>query len=47
MNAPGLGLHPLKGDLKGHWGVTVKNNWRITFLFEEGNARTVDYLDYH
>jgi len=47
LNAPGLGLHSLKGGLKGHWGVTVKNNWRITFQFEEGNAHVVDYLDYH
>ncbi len=38
MNAPGLGLHPLKGDLKGHWGVTVKNNWRIVFIWNQGNA---------
>ena len=47
MNAPGLFLHSLKGDLKGHWGVTIKNNWRITFRFVEGNAYDVDYLDYH
>lgn len=24
MNPPGVGLHALKGDLKGHWAVTVK-----------------------
>jgi Plasmid maintenance system killer protein len=47
MNAPGLALHPLKGDLKGHWGVTVKTNWRITFRLEDGKAFDVDYLDYH
>ena len=47
MNAPALSLHPLKGKLKGHWGVTVKNNWRITFRFAGGNANDVDYLDYH
>lgn len=47
MDAPGLGLHRLKGDLKGHWAVTVRANWRVTFRFEDGNAHLVDYLDYH
>jgi proteic killer suppression protein len=47
MNAPGLDLHPLKADLKGHWGVTVKKNWRITFRLEDGKAFDVHYLDYH
>ena len=26
MNLPGLRLHPLKGDLKGFWAVTVRAN---------------------
>ena len=47
MNAPGFGLHALKGDLKGHWSVTVNGNWRMTFRFEGEDAILVDYLDYH
>lgn len=47
MMAPGLRLHPLKGELKGHWAVTVQANWRVTFRFEDGNAYVVDYQDYH
>jgi proteic killer suppression protein len=47
MNLPGFGLHPLKGDLKGHWAVKVSGNWRVTFRFEDGAACDVDYLDYH
>ena len=47
MNAPGFGLHALKGDLKGHWSVTVNGNWRMTFQFEEEDAILVDYQDYH
>lgn len=47
MDAPGLRLHPLKGDLKGLWSVTVQANWRITFRFENGDAYIVDYQDYH
>jgi toxin HigB-1 len=47
LNYPGGGLHPLKGDFKGYWSVTVTGNYRIIFRFENGNAHLVDYLDYH
>lgn len=47
MNLPGFRLHPLKGEMKGLWAVTVSGNWRITFRFENGDAFVVDYLDYH
>lgn len=47
MDLPGFRLHPLKGGLKGHYGVSVSGNWRVTFRFEEGHAVEVDYLDYH
>lgn len=40
-------IHPLKGNLKGMWSLTVKENWRITFRFDGQNAFDVDYLDYH
>jgi proteic killer suppression protein len=47
MNAPGLMLHPLKGDRKATWAVTVQANWRITFRFVDGDAEIVNYVDYH
>lgn len=47
MNFPGWRLHPLKGNMAGHWSITVNANWRITFMFENGNAHIVDYQDYH
>ena len=47
MNFPGADLHPLKGELKGFWSVTVTGNYRIIFRFEGGDAYLVDYLDYH
>jgi len=47
MGAPALRLHPLKGNLKGAWAVSVQANWRVIFRFEDGNAHVVDYLDYH
>lgn len=47
MNAPSWRLHPLKGNLKEHWSITVNGNWRTTFKFENGHAEIVDYQDYH
>jgi proteic killer suppression protein len=47
MNLPGFRLHPLKGDLKGFWSVTVRANWRIVFRFENGTAFDVELTDYH
>jgi toxin HigB-1 len=28
---PGWKLHPLKGELKGFWSLTVTGNWRLIF----------------
>jgi proteic killer suppression protein len=40
-------LHPLKGDRKGLWSVTVRANWRIVFRLTDGDAHAVDLVDYH
>lgn len=42
-----VGLHKLKGDRKGQWAMTVNERWRICFLFEDGDAREVEIVDYH
>jgi proteic killer suppression protein len=47
MNFPGSDLHLLEPKQAGVWAVKVSKNWRITFIFEEGEAHEVDYLDYH
>ncbi len=47
MNLPGYGFHPLKGDRKGSYAVSVSGNWRMTFRFEGENAVAVDLEDYH
>jgi toxin HigB-1 len=47
LNLPGYRLHPLKGDLKGFWSVTVRANWRIIFRFEGEDAFEVELTDYH
>lgn len=47
MNVAGWRLHPLSGNLDGHYAVTVSGNWRMTFAFEDEHAVLVDYQDYH
>ena len=46
LSAPSWALHPLKGNLKGHWALTVKGNWRVVFAFEDADVVLVDYRDY-
>jgi proteic killer suppression protein len=46
LNQPRLRLHPLKGQMKGYWSITVRANWRVIFRFD-GGAEDVDYVDYH
>jgi proteic killer suppression protein len=47
LNLPGYRLHPLKGELKGFWSVTVRANWRIIFRFQGADAFDVELIDYH
>ena len=46
---PGWKLHPLKGDLKGFWSLTVTGNWRLIFRYDEETniAGDIDLIDYH
>lgn len=47
MDIPGFRLHPLKGEMKGRWAISVNGNWRLTFEFKDGNVFILDYEDYH
>ena len=47
MDIPGFRLHPLKGELRGRWSISVNGSWRVTFEFKDGNAYVLDYEDYH
>jgi proteic killer suppression protein len=46
---PGWKLHPLKGDLKGYWSLTITGNWRLVFRYENqtNTASDIDLIDYH
>jgi len=47
MDLPGFRLHPLKGELRGFWAVTVRANWRVIFRIVNRDTVDVDYIDYH
>ena len=47
IDLPGYRLHPLKGDVKRLWSISISGNWRITFRFEGGDAYDVDLVGYH
>lgn len=47
LDLPGYRLHPLKGDRRHLWAVTVRANWRIVFAFRGGDVYDVDLIDYH
>jgi proteic killer suppression protein len=46
---PGWKLHPLKGELKGLWSLSVTGNWRLIFRYDESTntASDLDLIDYH
>lgn len=44
---PSFRLHRLQGDQAGRWSISVNDQFRITFEFENGDARQVRFEDYH
>ncbi len=46
---PSWKAHPLTGDRKGIWSLTVIRNWQITFGIDRGKKEIfdLDYEDYH
>jgi proteic killer suppression protein len=44
---PGNRLHGLEGDRKGKHSISVNDQWRICFRFENGDAYDVEICDYH
>ena len=44
---PGNRLEALKGDRKGQHSIRINNQWRVCFVWEDGNAYNVEIVDYH
>ena len=47
LNNPAFRLHPLKGERKGQWAVSVSGNWRLVFVFDGEEVTDLDLIDYH
>lgn len=44
---PGNRLEALKGKRKGRYSIRVNDQWRICFIWKDGNAFDVEITDYH
>jgi toxin HigB-1 len=44
---PGNRLEALKGDRAGQHSIRINNQWRLCFVWREGDAYEVEMTDYH
>ena len=44
---PSNRLEKLSGNLKDFYSIRINNQWRIIFIWENGNASKVEIVDYH
>ncbi|MEE8547196.1 MAG: type II toxin-antitoxin system RelE/ParE family toxin [bacterium] len=44
---PGNRLEKLSGNRKGQYSIRINDQWRICFVWREGNAHDVEIADYH
>lgn len=44
---PGNRLEKLAGNRAGQWSIRVNDQWRICFVWREGDAYEVELVDYH
>ena len=40
-------LEALKGKRKGQYNIRINDQWRICFVWADGNANKVEIVDYH
>lgn len=44
---PSNRLHALKGKLKDHHSISINMQWRIIFIWNDGQVKRVQITDYH
>ena len=44
---PGNRLESLKGDRNGQHSIQINDQWRICFVWRDGNVYEVEIADYH
>jgi proteic killer suppression protein len=46
-NPPGNRLEALKGGRAGQMSIRINEQWRICFIWADGDANDVEIVDYH
>lgn len=44
---PGNRLEALRGDRKGQHSIRINDQWRVCFVWKDGDAFDVEIIDYH
>jgi proteic killer suppression protein len=44
---PSNRIEALHGDLKGRYSIRINDQWRICFIWKDGEANEVEIIDYH
>ena len=44
---PGNRLEALRGDRRGQHSIRINDQWRICFIWRDGDAYDVEIVDYH
>lgn len=44
---PGNRLEALHGDRAGQHSIRINDQWRVCFVWQDGNAHRVEIVDYH
>jgi len=44
---PANRLEPLRGARAGQWSVRINRQWRVCFVWRNGDAYDVEIVDYH
>ncbi|MDE3109475.1 MAG: type II toxin-antitoxin system RelE/ParE family toxin [Acidobacteriota bacterium] len=47
MSPPGNRLERLAGDREGQHSIRINDQWRICFVWNEGDAFDVEIVDFH
>ena len=46
-STPGNHLEKLSGKLIGYHSIRINKQWRIIFMWKNGGAEEVEFIDYH
>jgi proteic killer suppression protein len=44
---PGNRLEKLRADREGQYSIRINDQWRVCFVWKDGNAHKVEIVDYH